>query len=162
MSSQDTEVVLSITPSKPRRALGVISLAGLGVLMAPLIFRAEGLWSLMFVALTLAAFLGAERLWRLTNDSIVLTRTELKTGSGRVLTRVDNVETVEKGAFAFKPSNGFRVQLKQPCGKGWAPGLFWQFGRRLGIGGVIPGGQARAMAELLLALANGSFDKLMK
>jgi hypothetical protein len=56
---------------------------------------------------------------------------------------------VERGAFAFKPSNGFLVRLDKPLGRGWAPGLWWRLGRLLGVGGVTSASQSKAMAEIL-------------
>jgi hypothetical protein len=159
--TDDDDILISIQPSVGRRYLGVGSLAALAVVLLPLVFEAQGIWSLMFLAMSIAVAFAARGLWRATGDSIVLTRTELRTASGRVLTPVSNVRAVERGAFAFKPSNGFLVKLKTPHGRGWAPGLWWQRGRLIGVGGVIPGGQARAMAEFLTALANGTFDDLM-
>ena len=133
----------------------------LAVVLLSLVFEAQGLWSLIFLGFSVAVLFGARGLWRATGDSIELTRTELRTGSGRVLTPVANVREVDRGAFAFKPSNGFLVKLKEPQGKGWAPGLWWQRGRMIGVGGVVPGGQSRAMAEMLKAMSDGTFDQFM-
>lgn len=153
-NSEDT--LITIAPSTGRRWIGILALAGLGVLLLSLVFEATGgLWRLLFLGFSVLAFLAADRLRIATDDSIVLTRTELRTGKGHLLTPVSNVKGVERGALAFKPSNGFLVRLHEPQGKGWAPGLYWQRGRLLGIGGVIPGGQSRAMAEILAALIQG-------
>ena len=57
--------------------------------------------------------------------------------------------SVDRGLFAFKPSNGFVVVLSQGGWRGWAPGLWWRLGRRLGVGGVTSAAQAKAMAEIL-------------
>ena len=102
---------------------------------------------------------GAEAMRRASAEGLELTRQVLRTESGRVLTEVSNVRTVERGAFAFKPSNGFLVRLYAPSGRGWAPGLWWQRGTWLGVGGAVPGGQARAMAEVLTALRKGEFPE---
>ncbi|MEM9845700.1 MAG: hypothetical protein AAF965_12940 [Pseudomonadota bacterium] len=158
----DNEVILSIRPSLGRRLLGTLSLAGLGVVMLPLVFRATGIWPIVFAISSIAVLLAARRLWYATDDYLELTREELRTGSGRVLTRIDNVLGVDRGAFAFKPSNGFLVKLHKPAGSGWQPGLFWQRGRMIGVGGVLPAGQSRAMAELITALNDGTFDALTK
>ena len=110
-------------------------------------------WQVAFLAAGLAAFLASHRMYRDTNDTIVLTREVLASGSGEEIARVANVSAVERGAFAFKPSNGFLVRLAEPDGKpAWRPGLWWRRGTFIGIGGVVPGGQSRAMAEVLTAL----------
>lgn len=159
--TNEERVLISIAPSLGRRWLGVLSIAGIGVLVMTLVFESQGLWRLFFLGVAIVAFLAADRLRVATAGSIELTETELRTGEGRVLASVSNVSAVERGAFAFKPSNGFLVRLHQPEGKGWAPGLWWQRGRYLGIGGVIPGGQSRAMAEILSALIHGTYHEMI-
>lgn len=154
---EDDEVLIAISPSPARRWMAVMALAGLGVLLVSLVFEPTGgLWRLMFLGFAILSFLGAEKLRTSTAGSIELTRAELRTGDGNVLAHVANIKAVERGALAFKPSNGFLVRLHEPEGRGWAPGLWWQRGRLLGVGGVIPGGQSRAMAEMISALLLGS------
>ena len=101
-------------------------------------------------------------MWQATGDRLELTRDELRTSSGRVLTPISNVRGIDRGVFAFKPSNGFLVKLHEPGENGWSPGLWWQRGRFIGVGGVIRGGEARAMAELISALKDGTLDALLK
>ena len=147
---------MTIEASQPRRWLAVICLAGLGVLLLSLVFEPSGgLWRLGFLIAGILAFLAANNLRLATEDRIELTRAGLRTGKGVHLVALDNVKSVERGIFAFKPSNGFLVRMHKPEGRGWAPGLWWKRGRSLGIGGVVSGGQARAMAELLTALHMG-------
>jgi len=79
------------------------------------------------------------------------------------LTTLDNIEKVERGIFAMKPSNGFAVKLHQAPGFAFCPGLYWQMGRTLGIGGVTPRGAAKAMADGLamhLAMTRGGDGRL--
>lgn len=153
-NDQKTEDILSVLPaSAGRRWMGIIVFFALGVLLLWLgIANAPSFgWRITFIVSGAAALWGADVMRRATADEIVLTREVLRTRSGRVLTRVDNVDKVERGAFAFKPSQGFLVRLKTPTQPGWAPGLWWARGTFVGIGGVVSGGQARAMAEILTA-----------
>ncbi len=156
------EIILSIRPSAGRRLTGAVCLVGLAVVMLPLILRASGIWQAVFLVASILVLLAARRLWSATGDSLELTREEFRTGSGRVLTPISNVASVDRGVFAFKPSHGFLIKLREPSGSGWAPGLFWQRGRLIGVGGVLPGGQSRAMAELITALKDGTYDELTK
>lgn len=156
---KDSEVLMTLAPTKGRRFLGVGSLAALGVLLMTLVFEAQGVWSLFFLGMALLMLYAALSLWRATGDGLELTRTELRTVSGRVLTLIENVESVDRGVFAFKPSNGFLIKLVEPCGAGWSPGLWWQRGRWLGVGGVVRGGEARAMAEVMMAVKDGTLDQ---
>ena len=150
-----TEAVLStLPPSQGRRWMAIVVFLALGV-----IFLWLGLanspsigWRIVFVLGGVASLWGSDVLRRATDDEIILTREVLKTRSGTVLAHVDNVAKVERGAFAFKPSQGFLVRLKEPESKGWAPGLWWARGTFIGIGGVVSAGRARAMAEILTAL----------
>lgn len=159
-SGKDDEVLISIAPSPGRRWLGYLALAGIAVLFISLAFQPTTLiWRVVFVGMAISAFLYADKMRKATQDTIELTRTQIRTGSGRVLAHVSNVKAVERGALTFKPSNGFLVRLHKPEGRGWALGLWWQRGRLLGIGGVIPGGQTRAMAEILGALVLGRFPE---
>lgn len=156
----DDEVIIAIAPSPFRRWVGVGCLWILGGLLILLsLSDAGGLWRLFFLVSGLVALWGGDVLRRATAEGIELTRTEVRTTGGRVLARVENVAGVERGAFALKPSNGFLVRLKTPEGRGWAPGLWWQRGKLLGVGGVIGGGETRAMADLLAALIKGQLPE---
>lgn len=152
----DDDVLIAIAPSAFRRWVAVFCLVLLGILIISLVFSdAGGIWPVIFLIFGLASIFAADKFRRASADHIELTRDVLRTGSGRVLAHVDNVDRVERGAFAFKPSNGFLVRLKEPEGKGWAPGIWWKRGRLLGIGGVIAGGQTRAMADVMNAMIKG-------
>jgi len=80
---------------------------------------------------------------------VALTEAGLYDASGRELARFDQMRGTDRGAFAFKPSSGFVVALHRPAPPLWAPGLYWRFGRSLGIGGVTRAVEARAMADLV-------------
>lgn len=153
----DDEVLITISPSPFRRWTAVLVFVALGFVLLWLAFTGTGEfgWRAFFVALGVATFWMSDLLRRSTMQEIELTRDEIRTTDGRVLTSVDNVSKVERGAFAFKPSNGFLVRLKKPSGRGWAPGLWWQSGTYLGVGGVVSAGQSKAMAEILAAILAG-------
>lgn len=154
MDLESDGIILSIGPSPARRYFAVICFVALAVVLIGLVVQGSPsiLWQAVFLGTAIASLLGAKRLYQGTEDEVELTRTELRLRSGRLLTTIDNVNVVERGPFAFKPSNGFLVRLHAPCGKGWTPGLFWQRGTYLGIGGAINAGHTRAMAEAITAL----------
>lgn len=153
----DEVTLMVLGASVPRLWLGVASTGGLAAILLWIVIsgRPSLVHQIPFLAGALAALWMANRLRRAGQDRIVLTSRCLKTESGRVLTQVDNVRSVERGAFSFKPPNGFLVRLNEPSGRGWVPGLWWQRGRVIGVGGVVSGGQSRAMAETLTALTLG-------
>ena len=159
---QTEDALISITPAPARRAVTLAMLYSLAGLLLYIAFTQPpaSLALLAFILLLAAAVLWlAVATMRATCDGLVLTREVLRTEAGHVLCRVEDVAVVERGAFAFKPSGGFLVRLKSPATRGWAPGMWWRFGRSLGIGGAINAGAAKAMAELLSELARGeTFD----
>lgn len=157
-SLDDDEVLIVLAPAPARRVVTLAMLYTLAGLLIYVVFTQPPTSTLLMVfVLVLAACV----LWlaiatmRATRGGIVLTRKELRTDGGRVLCRVEDVKAVDRGAFAFKPSGGFLVRLKGSAARGWAPGLWWRFGRSLGIGGVTSAAPAKAMAELLSELARG-------
>ena len=155
MTEDKNQILAVLTASQPRRWLGISMLITLGLLLIWTSFAAAGafVWQAAFLVFGLASLAGAERMRRATEARIELTRDVLRSSTGEVLARVENISRVERGAFAFKPSNGFLVRLHAPEGKGaWRPGLWWRRGTFLGVGGVVPGGKSRAMAEVLTAL----------
>lgn len=155
--SGDEVTLMILGASAPRLWLGVICTAGLAFVLLWVVFtgRPAMIYQVSFIAGAAVCLWLADKLRRAGQDRIVLTNRVLKTESGRVLTHVDNVRSVERGAFSFKPPNGFLVRLNEPSGHGWVPGLWWQRGRVIGVGGVVSAGQSRAMAEALTALTLG-------
>ncbi len=151
--NDDTEVLLEISPSPMRRWMALFCLIGLAVLLVTLaIGDVPDLWRLFFVLLGAGVLWAGNRLRISTTDGLVLTRDKLSTKSGRLLAQIDNVETVERGVFAFKPSNGFLIRLKTSDGNGWSPGLWWKTGRKIGVGGTLSGGQSRSLADMMSML----------
>jgi hypothetical protein len=148
---QERELAV-ISASPGRRFVGVGALYGLGALLIYLALAAPpaGLhWQVFLLALGIGALVLAQFMWRSTAHSLVLTETELRESSGVVLARIDNIQKVDRGMFAMKPSNGFNILLKEPASRVWRPGLWWRLGRRVAVGGVTPGHQTRPVADIL-------------
>ena len=76
----------------------------------------------------------------------------MRSTSGEEIAALDDIAAIRRGMFDLKPSNGFTVHLKKPRSRRWQPGLWWAFGRRVGIGGVTPGSEAKSMAQIIEAL----------
>ena len=77
-----------------------------------------------------------------TNDSLV-------DNFGRVICTLDQIEKIDHGAFALKPSKGFLIRLRNPANPGWHPGLWWRYGTRIGVGGMTPAAETKLLAEVL-------------
>lgn len=154
----DTDPILArVSPSVPRRVLGVSILSILGgtLIYVAMARPAEALgWQLFLLALGAGALALAGLQMRATARGLELTATELREIGGRQIATVALVERVERGAFAVKPSNGFLLRLSSahPDGNSWAPGLWWRLGRRVGVGGITSPAEGRAMAEILTAM----------
>ncbi|MBM9593138.1 hypothetical protein [Roseitranquillus sediminis] len=148
-------VLATLAASPVRRVLALLVLAILGALcfwfgLAPGPTAAG--WRVVLIGLGGGlAWLGLAML-RVTRERIELTAEGLRDTTGRSLAGLDDIVAVERGAFAFKPANGFVIRLSQSAPWGWAPGIWWRFGARLGVGGVTPKYQARYMADTLAAL----------
>ncbi|MDB9943667.1 hypothetical protein OAD19_01330 [Octadecabacter sp.] len=104
-------------------------------------------WQVFLIALGAGTLVVAERLRRATMLGLIMTETDLRDTRGQILTTLDNIKSVDRGAFAFKPSNGFVLRLHNSAPRVWAPGLWWRFSTRIGVGGVTPAGPAKYMAE---------------
>ena len=159
--AQDFDVpTLRLAASRPRLVLGTL---GIGVLATIVLnIAVSGTFGLLlrlgligFAALVL---LLAWRLWQagaitLEFDGTVLRETG---GHGRVLARLSDIEGLDRGAFAFKPSNGFLIRLATAGEAAWVPGLWWRRGRLVGVGGLLRANEAKFLAEAIaLRLAEG-------
>lgn len=154
MNAADTEILARIVPSPARRAFATGVLGGLGVLLELLAFLrppASLPLQLMLIALGVVALILCLKLYAATGRGLVLSTEALADADGRVVAALDEIRKVERGVFAFKPSNGFVLHLKDRRPGAWAPGLWWRMGRRVGVGGVISGAEGRAMADLIAA-----------
>ncbi|RVT84546.1 hypothetical protein DXV76_12780 [Rhodobacteraceae bacterium CCMM004] len=140
--------------SPPRRAFGTGVLGLLGLLLIWLAVTAGPTlpWRLVLLALGGGALAGAIRVWQATKATLLLYPHGLVDSDGRVVAEMDEIKAVDRGMFAFKPSNGFLMTLTAPAGRAWAPGLWWRVGRRVGVGGVTSSAEARAMADVLSVL----------
>lgn len=149
-----TDPIAIVSTSTPRRlfGLGLLLLLGGGVIYLALAHPpAELYWQLFLVVFGGLVLWQAERFRRSTRGSVVLTEEGLFTADGIALAPMDQITGVDRGVFAMKPSNGFVVRLKSAQGNGWAPGLWWRLGRRVGVGGVTAAAQTKFMAEILTA-----------
>jgi hypothetical protein len=146
-----SKLLATITPSSTRRRVGFSVLCLLGGFSMYLAFSVTGgvFSQLVLIAFGAAVLVLAEKLRRATLLTIELTADEIRDTSGRVLARIDDIKSIDRGVFAFKPSNGFMLMLKSGRGNAWAPGLWWRVGRMVGIGGVTRDAQSKIMSEIL-------------
>ncbi len=148
---QRDERVMTVRAAPARRAFSAAVLGALGLLQLWLgLVEATGAaWRAVLLAIGAGVLLAAWRLWQASAGSLILSRRGVHDESGRVLAPLASIASVERGPFAFKPSNGFAIILTDRLPGAWVPGMWWRLGRRVGVGGVIGVGQAKAMAEIL-------------
>lgn len=159
--ARQPEILATITPSPVRRIFAISVVGTLGILLELLAFlrppASLGL-QLMLVLFGVVALAGCARMLSATARGLVLSDEALTDTDGTLLARLDEIDRVERGMFAFKPSNGFVLCLKAAQPRAWAPGLWWRLGRRVGVGGVISGAEGRNMADMIAALCSGTMQ----
>ena len=145
--------ILRPQPARRVLAFGMQMALGVLVLWIALTTPPEGLvWRAFLVVLGLAALWLGLRGWTGGATGIVLDEGGLRTEDGRPIAPLSDIARVERGTFAFKPSNGFVLRLTRPLPRAWTPGLWWRVGRRVGVGGVTGGAEGRMMADALAAM----------
>lgn len=155
------EVLATVSATGARRVMAISVLVLLGGVLVYMALaqppQALG-WQLAMLATGIVVLLLAERMRRASVLVLELTRTELRERGGQVLARLDQIESVNRGVFAFKPSNGFVIITRAPHPLQWNPGLWWRIGRRIGVGGVAPAVQAKYMADVMQAILSETGD----
>ncbi len=153
--TSDSEILAIVRASPGRRVLGVGAMGILGLLTVYVALARPPdalVWQAFLLLIGGLSLWLADAMRRATALAVELTRDGLRTSDGEVIAPLDQIETLDRGIFAFKPSNGFLIKLKKKAPARWRPGLWWRFGKRIGVGGVTPGAQSRAMADIVTAL----------
>lgn len=155
MEFEDKNEILAVArASMGRRVLGLTSLALLGILLIYIAFAKPPSigWQFFLIVVGGASLWCANAMRKSTSSWVELTPTELRDGDGTVIARVEDIQGMDRGPFAFKPSNGFLLKTGASQPRAWRPGLWWRTGRRVGIGGMTPGNQTKFMSEVLSAM----------
>lgn len=156
MSQHEAEEVLARIQASPgRRVLGVGSMAGMGFMLLAVALTAppaNPAWLVFLIVIGALALWLADAMRRATALSLDLTRDGIVCSDGEIVASIEEIESLDRGLFAFKPSNGFLMKLSTKRPSRWRPGLWWRVGMRVGIGGVTAAAQAKAMAEMIAAV----------
>lgn len=150
-----SEKILSqIEASAPRRVFGIATLLTMGALLIylGLTLPADLLGRVFLLAVGGVALWASDGMRRATNSVVELREDGIYDGDGTLIAALSNIKSLDRGVFAFKPSTGFILRLTDPMPRVWRPGLWWRYGRRVGVGGVTAAHQAKAMAEIISAL----------
>jgi hypothetical protein len=147
------EILASLEASTARRFFALIVLAILAVLLLRMAMSGAEFWiNLLVGAMGLGALSIGWSMYNATARAVHLRRDGLFDSDGTCLATMDMILSVDRGVFAFKPSNGFVLRLARGQGRLWRPGLYWRFGRRLGVGGITRATEAKQMADILAVL----------
>ncbi|MGX9854300.1 hypothetical protein ACR03S_02490 [Limimaricola variabilis] len=143
------EFELRAAPARRAMAVGVLYVFG-GLAVHTALTQADGvLWVAALLALGAGGLAAGEALRRATRLVLRLDETGLSASDGTLLAGWQDIAGIDRGSFSLKPSNGFTLRLTRPMARGWRPGMWWRLGHRLGIGGVTPAPQTKAMAEAI-------------
>lgn len=149
------DILAEVHASPPRRWMAVAMQMLLGLMLLYIAFvQPPSLgWQAFLVALGLGAIYLGMKTFRASERTLFLSRDRLFDSSGAEIARLENIDRIERGVFALKPSNGFMLIQKSRDGtRHWQPGIWWRLGKRVGVGGVAPGHQTKAMAQIIEAL----------
>jgi len=153
--ADEDEILATVSASTGRRWLGLGALHALAFLLIFVAFRqppALG-WQVFLLLLGGGALWLANAMRKATARRLYLSRRRLFDSDGVVLAEVANITGVDRGLFAFKPSNGFLLRLAQTDGaRVWCPGMWWRMGRNVGVGGVTSARETKPMSEILTLL----------
>ncbi len=149
------DVIATVRVSPPRQYMALASVVAVGGLLIYVAFAhppAQLHWRLFLLVAGVAFLWLADCLRRASGWRLDLTTERLSDTSGLIDIAFDDIEAIDRGVFALKPSSGFRLKLRRPQPRGWAPGLWWRFGRNLGVGGVTVGREGKYMGEAIETL----------
>ncbi|SFR12910.1 hypothetical protein [Poseidonocella sedimentorum] len=147
------EVPITVAPGRLLVAVGLLGALGLIFLLLGATAIGEGRFGPAALIPAGAVVLWAAReLWRSGSAGLVFGPEGLRLGDGTVLAARDEMLSIDRGVFAFKPTGGFLLTLTPARRPNlWRPGLCWRVGRRLGVGGILRAHEAKLVAELLAA-----------
>lgn len=147
-----SDPLTELRASPARRAIGVGTMFALGALLVYLGLSQsyENMaWQVVVLVFGAAALWAAVRMQQATALHIELHEDGVYDSEGVLLAALDDIDTVERGMLAFKPSNGFMIRTRTPQPRRWRPGLYWVLGRRIGVGGVTAASHSKAMADII-------------
>jgi hypothetical protein len=157
------EVIARVRVSVMRRLTGVAMLATVGgsTIYVAMTSPPPPVWQMLLIIGGLLSLWMSVRMYRATEFDLELTETELRDSGGQRIALVADIVSLDRGLLAFKPSHGFLIKTRTPGTRVWQPGMWWRYGRRVGVGGVVPAAQTKAMANritAMLALRDQEFD----
>ena len=153
MTSQSDHVLVRVSASAFRRwsALGLLIVFAIIMVQIAVELPSDRLAAKAgLTAMGALLIFQAVRVWSNSRFSLELTPEGLRwTKTGEYLARIEEIEDVNTSIIALRPATGFLVILRSASAPRSAPGMWWRVGKRIGVGGVTPKYEAKAMAEML-------------
>ncbi|TRD21578.1 hypothetical protein [Palleronia caenipelagi] len=152
MTEPHSDLLASLNPSPARRYLAAGVFLGLGLILMTVAMKpaeGEAVGRIALVVMGLASLGAGWAVWRASSRALYLTSEALIQSDGQVVAPLSQIAGVERGVFAMKPSNGFVLRLREPLPRHWSPGMWWRFGKRVGVGGITAPAEGKAMADIL-------------
>ena len=148
----DSAIVEVRRPAMARLALlcAIVALFGIFLTLA----LRDG--AVVMGVLAIPAALGAVVVYRAKGSAVRFDGEAVFDDTGLVLCRIDEIEKVERGLAFFNPSSGFVIRTHESQISGWSPGLWWRFGRRIGVGGATSARAGRNMASAIDLVRSGA------
>ena len=66
-----------------------------------------------------------------------------------IICRMDDIESVDISPYTFKSANGFIIHLKTKHPFKAVPGLYWQAGKRVSVGGLVSKSESKFLSGTL-------------
>ena len=150
----EDEVLASVAAGGGRRLLGLGMLIFLGVLLIYIAFNNPPSFGfrVFLLACGVTSLVLADSMRRATGQTLELTRQELRDTAGNTLARMEDVTSISRGTFDFKPSNGFLLHTRTRQSRVWRPGLWWRIGKQVGVGGMTHRRETKFMAEMIAVI----------
>lgn len=144
------EAEMKVSPFRRWFSSGLVALTGalllnMAMTSPPASLIGQGLVWAMAALLLIAAL----KLWRDTGESVRLVGARLEDSHGGLIVRLEDVATVTRTHFSFRPSNGFMLDLTRDYDPRWCMGLYWCAGKRAAFGGATSGAEAKKLAEAI-------------
>lgn len=150
MFNPDQDGIYARVQASPGRAVlaySVLFALGAIVIYVAIVHPPALGWLVFMLAFGVLMLWIAEKQRRAAKLEILLKDDEIVDSQGRVLARIADITSVSRGALALKPSNGFTIVTRHSGPRTYIPGLWWRFGKRIGVGGITGAGQTKFMAE---------------
>lgn len=150
MHDQD-EVLAELRVSPLRRVTAVTVMLGLAGVLFYVVWVNPPIAYLqfLFVISGIGALIAARAVAKASAGAVILTTKLLRDRDGTQIAALDEIELVDAGFLALRPSNGFTIRLREPQQSMWRPGLWWRWGRRIGIGGMTPRQSGKMMSDMI-------------